>query len=89
MITVWPEYLNKNLSLNEGRKVAREYCVKDPSIKEVETALKRLGYTYKVLKENSYPGRWYDNSGRVLVEYDNSKLELIREIGLKLKEIRN
>ncbi len=88
MITVWPEYLDKNLSLNEGRKVAKEYCIKNPSINEIETALKRLGYKYSILKENSYPGRWYNHSGRVLVEYENTKLELIREIGLKLKEVR-
>ena len=89
MITIWPQYLNKNLSLKEGRKIAKEYAVKDPSLNDIERALKRLGLTHSVQKEFSYPGKWYEKSGRVLVEYDKTKLELIKEISLKIKEIRN
>ena len=88
MITVWPQYLNKNLSLSEGRKIAKEYCVRDPTIKDIETALKRLNLKYEVQKDFSYPGKWYEKSGRVLVEWDKTKLELIREISLKIKEIK-
>ena len=44
---------------------------------------------YEVQKKIAYPGKWYEKSGRVLVEYDNTKLELIKEISLKIKEIRN
>lgn len=89
MITVWPQYLNKNLSLSEGRKIAKQDCVSDPTIKDIETALKRLNLKYEMQKEFSYPGKWYEKSGRVLVEWDKTKLELIREISLKIKEIRN
>ncbi len=89
MITIWPQYLNKSLSLNEGRKIAKEDCVKDPSINEIEKALKRLGLKYSLQKESAYPGKWYEKSGRVLVEWDKTKLELIREVSLKIKEIRN
>ena len=89
MITIWPQYLNENLSLKEGRKISKEDCVKDPSINEIEKALKRLGLKYELEKERAYPGKWYEKSGRVLVEWDKTKLELIREISLKIKEIRN
>ena len=89
MITIWPQYLNKDLTLSEGRKVSKEIAVSSPTMAEIERALKRLGFTYNVQKERSYPGRWYEKSGRVLVEYDKTKLELIKEISLKIKEIRN
>ena len=88
MITIWPQYLNKNLSLKEGRKIAKEYAVKDPSLNDIERALKRLGLTHSVQKEFSYPGKWYDKSGRILVEWENTKLELLNEVSLKIKEIR-
>ncbi len=81
--------MNKSLSLKEGRKIAKEDCVKDPSINEIEKALKRLGLKYELEKERAYPGKWYEKSGRALVEWDKTKLELIREISLKIKEIRN
>ncbi len=89
MITIWPQYLNKNLSLNEGRKISQEDAVKDPTINDIERALKRLGLNYELEKDKSYPGKWYEKSGRALVEWDKTKLELIREISLKIKEMRN
>ncbi|WP_407430932.1 signal recognition particle subunit SRP19/SEC65 family protein [Methanobrevibacter sp.] len=88
MITIWPQYLNKNLSLSQGRKISKEDAVSDPTLSEIEKALKRLGLTYTVDKNRAYPGKWYEKSGRVLVEYDKSKLELIREVSLKIKERR-
>ncbi len=88
MITIWPQYLNKDLTLREGRKISKEIAVSSPTMAEIEKALKRLGFTYNVQKERAYPGKWYEKSGRVLVEYNKSKLELIKEISLKIKEIR-
>ena len=89
MITIWPQYLNKNLSLKEGRKISKEDAVKDPSMNEIEKAVKRLGLSYNIDKERAYPGKWYEKSGRVLVEWEGTKLELIREVSLKIKEIRH
>ena len=89
MITIWPQYLNKNLSLKEGRKISKEDAVKDPSMNEIEKAMKRLGLSYNIDKERAYPGKWYEKSGRVLVEWEGTKLELIREVSLKIKEIRH
>ncbi|MDO5823958.1 signal recognition particle subunit SRP19/SEC65 family protein [Methanobrevibacter sp.] len=89
MIAIWPQYLNKDLSLSEGRKISIEESVKNPSINEIERALKRLGFTYNLEKDKAYPGKWYEKSGRVLVEWEGTKLDLIREVSLKIKELRN
>ena len=89
MITIWPQYLDKNLSLSEGRKVSKEIAVKEPNLNEIERALKRMGLKYSMQEEFSYPGKWYEKSGRVLVEWEGTKLELLKEVSLKIKEIRN
>ena len=89
MITIWPQYLNKNLTLKEGRKITKEDAVSDPTISDIERAVKRLGLQYNIQKEVSYPGQWYEKSGRILVEWEGTKLELIREVSLKIKEMRN
>ena len=81
--------MNRNLSLNEGRKISLEDSVKDPTINDIERALKRLNLPHNVQKEFSYPGKWYEKSGRVLVEWEGTKLELIREISLEIKKMRN
>lgn len=88
MITIWPQYLDKNLTIGEGRKISKESAVASPTIAEIEKALKRLGLTYDVEKDKAYPGKWYEKSGRVLVEYDGTKLDLIKEISMKIKDIR-
>ncbi|MBQ2666680.1 signal recognition particle subunit SRP19/SEC65 family protein [Methanobrevibacter sp.] len=89
MITIWPQYLNKNLTLKEGRKIAKEDAVKDPTLSDVERAVKRLGLKHSVQKEVSYPGKWYEKSGRILVEWEGTKLELIREVSSEIKQMRN
>ena len=89
MITIWPQYMDKNLTLKEGRKISLEDAVKEPTINEIEKALKRLGLQYELENDKSYPGKWYEKSGRALVEWDGTKLELIKEVSLKIKEIRN
>ena len=35
MIAIWPQYMNKNLTLNEGRKIAKDDCVSDPTIHDI------------------------------------------------------
>lgn len=50
MITVWPQYLDKNLSLNEGRKVSKEIAVEEPKLQDIEKALKRLNLPYSTQK---------------------------------------
>ncbi|MDO5814306.1 MAG: signal recognition particle subunit SRP19/SEC65 family protein [Methanobrevibacter sp.] len=89
MITIWPQYINKNLTLNEGRKISKEDAVKDPTLSDIERAAKRLGLKYSVQKDVAYPGKWYEKSGRVLVEWEGRKLELLREVSAEIKNMRN
>ena len=89
MITIWPQYLDKTLTLSEGRKIAKDECVKEPKLSEIERAVKRLGLSHSVQKEFSYPGKWYEKSGRILVEWEGTKLELIREVSREIKSIRS
>ena len=89
MITIWPQYINKNLTLNEGRKIAKEDAVNDPTLSDIERAAKRLGLKYSTQKDVAYPGKWYEKSGRVLVEWEGTKLELLREVSAESKNMRN
>ena len=86
---VWPQYINKDLSLSEGRKVSKKIAVKDPSMNDIERALKRMGLQMTVEKDKSYPGKWYEKSGRVLVESDAKKLDLLKDICNEIKKMRN
>ena len=61
MITVWPQYLDKNLSLNEGRKVSKEIAVEDPKLQDIEKALKRLNLPYSTQKKEHIPANGMKN----------------------------
>ena len=80
--------MNKNLSLSEGRKIAAEYAVADPTLNDIEKALKRLNLKFDLEKDAKYPGKWYEKSGRALVEWEGTKRDLIKEISLKIKETK-
>ena len=80
MITIWPQYLDKDLTLKQGRKVSKDLAIKEPALNDIERALKRLGLKYTIDKERAYPGKWYEKSGRILVEWEGTKLELLKEV---------
>ena len=86
---LWPQYINKDLTRKEGRKIAVEDCVKEPKVSEMESVVKRLGLKYSTQENKTFPGKWYERSGRILVETDMKKIELLREISSKIKESRN
>lgn len=85
---IWPQYLDKELSVSEGRKVPLEYAVKDPTVNKIEKALKRLGIKCITEKDKAYPGKWYEKSGRVLVSKEHNKNELLKKIGSEFKNMK-
>ena len=85
---IWPQYLDKDLSLSEGRKVSKELAVSKPTVSDIERALKRMNIPATVEKDKSYPGKWYEKSGRVLADSDEQKLELLKEICEEISKMR-
>lgn len=83
---VWPVYINSQHSRKEGRMISLEESVEDPKIREISQALRRLKIEYTVEHEKSFPGSWWEKSGRVTVEHDfPTKLELLRKIASTIK----
>ncbi|MCQ2977194.1 MAG: signal recognition particle subunit SRP19/SEC65 family protein [archaeon] len=85
---IWPIYLDSEKSLGEGRKLSKEYCISEPRLKEIQTALDKLKYKYTLEPTKSYPGEWYNKSGRVIVSSEDSKKEILINISEKIKEQR-
>ncbi|MCC7554224.1 MAG: signal recognition particle subunit SRP19/SEC65 family protein [Methanobacteriaceae archaeon] len=85
MTIVWPEYFNSNLSIKEGRKISKDKCFKNPTTKDIVKALRKLKIQYTVEDKKSYPGKWYENNGRVIIETDKNKREILEEIAQNMK----
>lgn len=85
---IWPIYLDSKKSLNEGRKVSQEYAIPGVRLKEVQNAADKLRYKYSLEENKSYPGEWYNKSGRIIITSDESKKEILIALSEKIKEQR-
>ncbi|VWU52325.1 signal recognition particle subunit SRP19 [Hepatocystis sp. ex Piliocolobus tephrosceles] len=90
---IYPNYLNKNKKVKEGRKVNLRYCVNDPSVEEIALACKELNIPYSVEKNKYYPRDWIvEGRIRINIPKRNNdtlcKFAVMREIGLKLQTIK-
>ena len=83
---VWPVYINSAHTRKEGRRLSLEESVEDPKVREINQALRRLKLQYTVEHNKSFPGSWWEHSGRVIVTHDYAtKLELLRKIASTIK----
>lgn len=88
LTTIWPVYIDSTRTLKEGRKISKEYAVKNPSINEIRKACYKLQLQPVVDTEKSYPGLWYEHSGRVAVDTNMKKNELLKAVADKIKSNR-
>ena len=87
-VMIWPIYLDSEKSLNEGRKISKEYAIAEPRIKEIIKATQKLKYKYSAEEDKSYPGEWYNKSGRVIITTDDSKKEILINLSNTIKQMR-
>ena len=86
--TIWPVYIDSRRSLSQGRKIAKDKCVSEPTLKEIKKACYKLHLKPEPQEEKSYPGYWYEKSGRVLVKTDLGKNDLLNQVAEKISENR-
>ncbi len=87
-VVIWPSYLDATKSRSEGRIVSKKYSVTQPSLNEIENAARELGLNPVVEPKKAYPKRWWDVSGRVLVDKKTPKSRIIKEIGRIIRKNR-
>lgn len=87
-VMIWPIYLDSEKSLNEGRKISKEYAIPQPRIKEIIKATQKLKYKFIAEEDKAYPGEWYEKSGRVIISTDESKKEILMNLSDTIKQMR-
>ena len=67
-VVIWLDYFNKTLPRNKGRKLSKEKCIFDPSLKELIDAAKAAGFELKETNEKvRFPKRPYVRSGYIVL----------------------
>lgn len=84
---IWVDYFDSSLSREEGRKVPISRAVKNPTLKELEIAAKKLGLEPQAF-EARHPKRPFRQSGYISVKKKFKKSKLISEIATQLIALR-
>lgn len=87
-IILWPEYFDKSISKNRGRRVPLKLATQNPTVEEIAKAAKRLKLNPKIEANKSHPSRWWRKSGRVLVLGQEQKTKIIRRVAIAVKKYK-
>ena len=93
-IILWTVFFDASRTRSEGRKVPKSLAVRNPTVEELEQAVKELGFEYEVCKDKKYPRIWYLEvpQGYVKIYKDPSmnitRTKLLKMVAEKLREIR-
>ncbi len=84
-VVIWLDYFNKTLPRNKGRKLSKEKCIFDPSLKELIEAANAAGLEPTESQEQvRFPKRPYVRSGYIVLEKNTTKINLMNKISNKL-----
>ncbi len=85
-IIIYPAYFNPKYSRKEGRRIPKKLSF-EAKIDTIAKALKDLGYKFEIEENKRFPRFWYEEKGRIIVESDERKGELIKKIAIKVRKI--
>ncbi|KAF5089093.1 SRP19 protein [anaerobic digester metagenome] len=85
---IWPVYIDSTKTKGEGRRVPRDHAVKSPKLREISNAAAKIGLNPEIEKGKSYPKSWWEVSGRVLVDKNLPKGEILIRISKMIKASR-
>jgi signal recognition particle subunit SRP19 len=84
-IVIWLDYFNKTLPRAKGRRLEKEKCVFDPSLKELTDAAQAAGFEITETEEKvRYPKRPFVRSGYIVLPKGSSKTIILNKISQKL-----
>ena len=84
-VVIWLDYFNKTLPRKKGRRLSKEKCIFDPSLKELVDATKAAGLEPTETEDQvRFPKRPYVRSGYIVLEKKSTKTSIMNKISEKL-----
>ena len=85
---LYPEYFDKSLTRAQGRRVSLEEAVEDATFKKIFTAAKLAELNPIEEPEKAYPRNWIAKRGRILVDKNGSKRNVIKKVARIARKLR-
>ncbi len=86
---IWPAYIDSTKTKHDGRKIPMVDAVESPKLREITKAADKLGLNPEIEKNKSYPRSWWEISGRVIVDKNIPKKEILIKISKMINGTRN
>jgi signal recognition particle subunit SRP19 len=84
-VVIWLDYFNKNLTIRAGRRLPKEKCIFDPSLKELQDAAADAGIIPKESNDKArFPRRAFVRSGYIVVPKSIPKGKILAKISEKM-----
>ena len=84
-VVIWLDYFNKTLPRAKGRRLEKEKCIFDPSLKELTDAAQAAGFEITETEEKvRYPKRPFVRSGYIVLPKGSPKTIILNKISQKL-----
>jgi signal recognition particle subunit SRP19 len=84
---LYPCYFDLARRRSEGRRVPKATAVSDPGLADLERAAKKLGVTFRT-EAKPHPAQWMKREGRLVVAWEGSKEELLKNMAKKMERKR-
>lgn len=86
---IWPVYIDSEKTKKEGRRISKKNAVPSPKLREISNAAKKLQLNPEVENGKAYSRSWWENSGRVTVDKNIPKMEILIKISNMIKGMRS
>lgn len=81
---LYPCYFNAELRRDQGRRIPRAMGVQNPSLADLERAVKKNSLTCRV-EEKHHPAFWMRKEGRLVVAWRESKEILLKRVAQRME----
>jgi signal recognition particle subunit SRP19 len=88
---LWPAYFDAARTRSEGRRVAADVAVEEPTVDEIAKAVQQVGYDAIIERDKAYSRNSWKEEGRVLVKNadDSTKNDLIQAVAAYVAALRD
>ena len=86
---IWPVYIDSEKTKKDGRRISKKDAVPSPKLREISNAAKKLNLNPEVENNKSYSRSWWESQGRISVDKNIPKRELLIKISNMIKGMRS
>jgi len=86
---IWPLYFDISVSRRQGRRVAKELAMRNPSVAEIASAASELGLTVETEPQAAHPSQPWSRTGVVYVSGGTNKASVLQQLAEKAIQRRS